>query len=398
MAYRLQVWSMATDNTVLRLLGVLTDLFGGSARVSKARYWAHGCFHSLHMASLHGDRFEGSIKKCNVACLAVQATDKAARLKSVASSLCISPTNMMWASTVGFFGDNKEDERRRLEFRSQEYSLKWSSVSDQPTLLDCEIDWNDSDRMHVFRQISEVLGRVCLELPVLGCADYGNRVSAFDSDVIGTLAPWPRSYPSLGERFDRLHDAMFGPREIIRSLLGALPAGSAVAIHNFDRPFSGIAVDEGIPRFPADLPALAPLLAERNDSTTPREYDPALGEYSEGSARALSYVRERQLRESNILPPLDGSRTSLPVISAPLCVLAGIEPDEMVTFTYSDSAAAAAIASEMSSSLSFIPKELPPPHRVWLAYREVAKVHAYAQSFSKLVWRVFFLPRGVPFC
>jgi hypothetical protein len=228
---RTQLWTMSRDVDALQLLAFPSEPLVPKYISVRIGRWAEGKFHyttSRNIDSCIANLARQKANEIRVTHKFVfnQHSIKGVRiaLARVTSSLSISPTSVLWAPTGGYKAEGRADFGRQLSFQSYERSLKVSGIKACLTLLESWIEFHaEADRETLAAALVEALGlSLGQRIPgqILGCAEFID--DGFWPNIFMRLAPWPKTYPMLAERFDDLHSFMIGPAPLCEELGQAL--------------------------------------------------------------------------------------------------------------------------------------------------------------------------------
>ena len=161
------------------------------------------------------------------------SVEKEVTLSSVYQTLDISPTNAMWSSTKNWPADKvTKHHSSYFNLKGQEEHLEASGVTQRPSYLRSHIGLETDllpeiivEKLFDYIEICVADLSICSEL--FGAGDY--TISpvplsrANTPSIISDLSDWPKAYPLLGQRFDRMHPWMLGNKEYCSGLKEVLP-------------------------------------------------------------------------------------------------------------------------------------------------------------------------------
>lgn len=285
------------------------------------------------------------------------------------ATLYISPTSSAWLSTADFPRDGRIDASMARSIASTEGSFIWNGIAAAPTLLEVGVEV-DPNSLH--ETSTEILHRffsgMTVPLEIFGWAGF-RRSEAFDPNVLDRLAPWPKALPMLGSRFDALHPILFGSRGLCEQVEEAFR--SELERPAVEIPAAGESV--WIVALPEDLLEKAKgesfeFLVPRDETTKPREADPALGEYELRGTKVFTRKRRRELAAMGLRTERLIDHEPTLVVSESFCELAGIDPDDVIEVDLHERNIPA-IKAEIEKRFSALGPDLPLRERIWLAHR-----------------------------
>lgn len=377
---RLQLLATAQDALVLDLLHCLDPLISWRHAKPRARSWARGWVKANRVGvgapALVRALSQQPANEIEIAfglSAPYQLAEGRLTVRSLQCALKISPTNSLWAPVSGFTLPDREGEARRASYESRELALKWNGISACPTLFEAVFEIETEGEDSLLRAFWEAMPGAVTEslvwLGVLGCVDLHDP-SVFRGDVLDALAPWPRSYPLLGTRFDDLHPILLGPASTCDGLAMAL--AGRVALKRVTSPQGQDAL--GLMWLPmsvvrdsksrADAQAW---LVPRDDSTKPVDLQESRGEFRVGAHVLYTQRRQRELQEQGRLPTLPPGFRYFPLVAAKYCAQLGIDPEQMPVELWQEPLIQKA-QLEIDRAFEVLSSEIPLIERVWRAH------------------------------
>jgi len=377
---RFQLLSSAADALALDILHALGPLVSSQHCHAKVRSWAKGW---------RQVRFEGESLGALIEILSGQTANEieidfgitapyaigasGLTLHSLKCSLKLSPTNSLWMPASGYILSGM-DEASRATHESRELALKWNDVVSAPTLLDTLLELSEEARpRRVLRAFWEALPRVLPKSPVWrtvsGCADPWS-LGVFSQDVLEVLAPWPRSYSLLGERFDDLHPILIGPVPICEGLARTLGEEAELSrAHDADgtAAFGLLHIADTAFVNPAHRDAVQEWLVPRDAGTAPRALREDVGEFRMGAHVLYSLKRQKELEAQGRLPTMPEGLRYFPLVGPKYCAQLGIDPNEMPVDLWQEGLIEKARA-EIDRNFDSLAVNLPLIERVWRAH------------------------------
>jgi hypothetical protein len=316
-------------------------------------------------------------------------------IHKITNYMLVSPTNLLWAPTSGYEPSSYNDKATRRTYESKERSLKWNEISIYPTLLESVIELQGStvkDKMHqkMLNLLSRSIPDALLANTITGCAELDEHSELIGFiNILNQLAPWPKTYPLLGERFDDLHPILIGSLPLCTNLASAF--GDAVKLETLsstegEQVLGAVWLPEAILQEPNSRTIAQQWLVPKDQSTAPRQRDSTLGEFKVG----FTARRWRELSERGMTPQIPHGRRLLHVIQPQYCLMIGIDPDDMLIRVLQDEIARE-LEQEIDACFTELPVEMPLVQRVWLAHKRAwAKWSFDCQEILSFIKNKFF--------
>jgi hypothetical protein len=255
--------------------------------------------------------------------------------------LNISPTNEMWDSVWDDYFENHAHEQRRMSYQSKEGSARYHNIQKYPFFYEFSIPCiklDDPDEIFVklIPIIVETIKRSPISTPYFGGLEFRrSRITNPFINSLDFLAPWPGTYPLIGEYADKLRPLTIASESLCRKIAQtlSLPKKSIVplvpckttAMAIIHIPYD-IINDDGL------KDVISPILVPKDDSTVFRRGGNDEGEFTLDGSLICTLRRFKELTEKKIMPILRGHCEYTLCLGIPekYCIMLGIDLEDMI--------------------------------------------------------------------
>jgi hypothetical protein len=276
----------------------------------------------------------------------------------------------------------------RLTYESLEATVRWNSISACPTVLTSEFQiWSRKKPDNLIEDFCEYLQRLLPQDIDRGVVGYAEIIDQplMALGILERLAPWPRTYSVLGERFDDLHRILVGPSWLCVNLKRTLGL-EEVCTRSLNEYSTAVLIPESVLKDPQARAAARAYLVTRDETTASKQVrsDPRLGQFAIAGRIFFSKRRQRFLSENGFLanPP---NYVYQPIIGAEFCRLLEIDVDEMLVVPFQKSVVST-MSSELEKEFSALPEQFSLAERIVLAHERVLKRRFANRSEFDALW------------
>jgi hypothetical protein len=345
--YTLQVelYGLAQDYSALEILSFASEPLL-LAKAWKCIYWRKGKCHKFTVKNLKQLVHKLSQLQYNeIAIKSSQAVFLPNTNQSIFfdfdGSLDISPTNEMWDSVWDDYFKDHVQEQHRMSYQSKEVSARHNNVQ-KPLFYEFSIPAIKSDNPdEIFEKLIPIIVETNERNPI--STPYFGGLELYKSEVtqnsfinsLSFLAPWPGTYPLIGEYADKLRPLTIATESLCKKIVQtlSLPEKSIVPLV----PCKTTAM--AIVHIPYDIinedrqkDVISPILVPKDDSTVFRRGGNDEGEFTLDGSLICTLRRFKELTDKKIMPILRGPCEYTLYLSIPekYCVMLGIDLEDMI--------------------------------------------------------------------
>jgi hypothetical protein len=342
---RFELYGLAQDYSALEILFFVSEPLI-STKVWKCIYWQKGKCHKftvknprqlIHkLSQLHYN--EIAIKSSQAVFL---PNTNQPILFDFDGSLDISPTNEMWDSVWDDYFENHIQEQRRMSYQSKEGSARYNNVQ-SPLFYEFSIPYIKSDNPdEIFVKLTPIIVETIKRNPI--STPYFGGLELHKSGVINPfinsldfLAPWPGTYPLIGEYADKLRPLTIASESLCRKIVQtlSLPEKSIVPLVPCTTTTMAIVhIPNDIINDDRQKDVISSILVPKDNSTIAPRYGSAEGEFTLDASLRCTLRRFKELTDKKIMPRLRSGYCEYTLelgIPEKYCVMLGIDPEDMI--------------------------------------------------------------------
>jgi hypothetical protein len=293
-----------------------------------------------------------------------------------------SPTSAVWLPIADFPIGPKVDKSQERSLASIAESAIWNGLQSVPTVLEVLIETAGGEpECEMGRLLLESFPPEALHLTPFGWVDFGKggEKDALGPNVLERLAPWPKALPMLGSKLDALHPVLLGPRDLMARVEAEVGLEGPPRVISAESPSLVMAflAGETIERSSGiQLDFLVP----RDESTAPRNADPALGEFKFGEHVFFTRRRRRELTSLGMDFDFPPDHEAWLVLNERFCSLLSIEADDVIE-DFSHKRNIEQIRKEIGHRFEALDPTMALPERVWIAHRDAYQAWMGGRGF-----------------
>jgi hypothetical protein len=306
------------------------------------RYWVKGKLHtisSIDRKKLIEEKLPRSFNELSMLAKGVKTCYKDS-LFDFSAEFHISPTNEIWDSVWEYSLEPFQAEQQRMTYESQECSLRANQILQYPSLyeftlpLGC-ISEPDKTLKQIIPDIIHSLVNARITCRYCGGVDLVSCDNKFRLNALHLLAPWPKTYPMIGELLDKPRSLTIALESVCNEIKTRLSLADDAVIsipNSKPQKLSLLHIPQIILEKTELINPIMEFFVPKDVNTKSSQIvEQNQGEYED--SRGSIFVTNRRLNEliqKKIMPRLRSDYTIFLQIPLKYCKLLDIDPDDMI--------------------------------------------------------------------
>jgi hypothetical protein len=337
-----EIFGLGNEKNVLDLLYFPCESILTEPNKWQIRYWVKGKLHTISSADrnkLIEEKLPPSFNELSLSAKGVKTCYQDS-LFDFSAEFHISPTNEIWDSVWEYDLEPFQAEQQRMTYESQECSLRANQVLQCPSLYEFTLPLGCiSEPDETLKQIipdiicslvnANITCRYCGGFDLIPC-DNNFRLNA-----LHLLAPWPKTYPMIGELLDKPHSLTIALESVCNEIRNRLSlADDAIVSIPNSKPqkLSLLHIPQTILEKTESINQIMEFFVPKDINTKASQtMGQNQGEYK--NSRGSIFVTHRQLNEliqKKIMPRIRSDYTIFLQIPLKYCKLLDVDPDDMI--------------------------------------------------------------------
>jgi hypothetical protein len=338
-----ELLGLGNEKNVLDLLYFPCESILTEPNKWQMQYWVKGKLHTISSANrkkLIEEKLPSCFNELSVKAKGVKTCYQDS-LFDFNAEFHISPTNEIWDSVWEYDLEPFQAEQQRMTYESQECSLRANQISQCPSLYEFTLHLgcvSEPDKMlkqfmpDIVRSLvaANISCRYCGGLDLI---PYNNK---FRLHALHLLAPWPKTYPMIGELLDKPRSLTIALESVCNEIKTRLSLADDAIIsipNSKPQKLSLLHIPQTILEKTELINQIMEFFVPKDINTKPSQ---TMGQNQDEytNSRGFVFITLRRLNElirQKIMPRVRSDYTIFLHIPLKYCKLLDVDPDDMIT-------------------------------------------------------------------